>query len=103
MLFRSQSWNSKGVFLRGNTSSGVFENDSFQGHYHEIWGRDGGSGWHGVPQDNGYNGPLCNLANPFPGYWEIREATNDGTNGAPRKATETRPANFSVVWILRVK
>ncbi len=33
----------------------------------------------------------------------VGAARNDGTNGTPRVATETRPVNYSVVWIMRIK
>lgn len=28
---------------------------------------------------------------------------NDGTNGIPRTADETRPTNVTMVWIIRIK
>jgi len=89
--------NGEGRFLRGSTTSGVSQTDAFQGHGHYIKGQEnmmsansGGTeflGWEGgaetaarrtgLPQTDGY--------------------------GAPRIATETRPTNTSVIWIMKIR
>ncbi len=34
---QKNTWNSKGLFLRGHITSGVIEDDSFQGHWHKTF------------------------------------------------------------------
>ncbi len=90
------AWNSKGSFLRGDTSSGDFEQDEFQGHRHSHTGR--------VWSDN--SGPW--QVNLNSGVWLQHDIFRvDGptelSQGAPRFGDETRPANMSVVWIMKVR
>lgn len=82
------------MFLRGGLTSGVGQTDAFQGHWHEIALAGGGSlNQIAIPTATGTLINSSSLANP----------TNDGTNGTPRTANETRPVNMSVVWIMKVK
>lgn len=81
---------SKGRFLRGHTSSGVFEGDRAnnfrQGQRHAD--DDGGSGLN-VYDDGNYSGWFDYY------YWDDAvRYRNDGV--------ENRPSNMSVVWIIRV-
>jgi hypothetical protein len=80
------------AFLRGTTgNTGSFQNDTFQGHQHNVDSGSSGSGL--VTSGGGYDGVgLSTVA-----------ITTDGINGAPRVANETRPRNMSVIWIMRVK
>ena len=97
------AYHSKGVFLRGSSTSGVFEDDAFQGHRHlrepgglseQFWtaggvtsvSGGGGSSFAGAGNGTDTGNPVADL-----------------TNGTPRTATETRPANMPVVWIMRIK
>ena len=88
-----QSWNTKGVFLRGDTTSGSFQDDAFQGHAHYYKFSNitfGGSGL--LTIDLGGGG--------------VAQASSDAIStgfGGVRYTTETRPVNFSVVWIMKVK
>ena len=88
------------MFLRGGTQSGNGENDAFQGHRHSISGNyeiaatcDSGSADRRA--DCTSYGTAVSIS--------IGDPTTDGTNGTPRTASETRPKNMSVVWIMRVK
>lgn len=99
------AWNSKGSFLRGGSTAGVFEDDAFQGHYHraekdsnihEWYLSAGGFALLGGGNDVSRNGATTT-------QYRAREAITDGTNGAPRYGMETTPVNMSVIWIMRVK
>lgn len=96
----------RGQFLRGMNAGrtdarkdpdtrtvGSQQIDAFQGHRHsmaEAWGFTG-SGSNQAPSNAGRasvsstNGPI-----------------DDGTNGAPRTASETRPGNVAVYWYVKV-
>ncbi|MCR9143881.1 MAG: DUF2341 domain-containing protein [bacterium] len=93
-----EAWNSKGSFLRGDTTSGDFEDDALQGHRH--------SNSYGNHLDNTSAGGAA-LVDPnttsSPGSGNVFEPITDGTNGEPRTGPETRPVNMSVVWIMKVR
>lgn len=86
------------MFLRGGTTSGVGQNDAFQGHRHSI-DTDGARkrtlAYQTYDWGLGIYAPLANIT--------VGDPISDGTNGSPRTADETRPKNMSVVWIMRVK
>ena len=89
------------MFLRGGTQSGNGENDAFQGHRHSVSGNYNiaatcsNSGSDDRRADCTSYGTAVSIS--------IGDPTTDGTNGTPRTASETRPKNMSVVWIMRVK
>jgi len=88
-----QAYHSRGLFLRGGASSGVFEDDAFQGHWHQIIKYDdrptAGGGYHfNVYRFDNVGGPWGEV---------VRSPVTDGANGTPRYGTETRPVNMSVV------
>lgn len=90
-----ESWNTKGSFLRGDTTSGVFEDDEFQGHRHAQAGQlttNPGDRTHAMPGGSAWGHSTDMIRDPSP-----------GTNGTPRFGSETRPTNMSVVWIIKVK
>jgi len=96
--------NAQGVFLRGAGSQtissisytgtrGTTQGDQMQGHRHPIYTTDGSASPNQAPnnyvrntQHNGTSlGPIT-----------------DGTNGNPRIGSETRPANISVNYIIKI-
>ncbi len=96
-----QSHHSRGVFLRGDVSSGTFEDDQFQGH---RFGPSSQSTWL-----TSSGGSIIILTNPTGGTINgifgttTGDPITDGTNGTPRTGMETRPASMSVVWIIKIK
>ena len=91
---------SKGVFLRGYTTSGEFEHDAFQGHNirEKTQTSFGNAGDHDSANAYGGRASVNALFNRT-----MDEIISDGTNGTPRTSAETRPVNMSVVWIMRIK
>lgn len=85
------------MFLRGGTTSGTGQNDAFQGHKHSITSNAISYSYGGMMINEGAesNLPTATI--------EVGNPISDGTNGTPRTASETRPKNMSVVWIMRVK
>ncbi len=89
-------WNSKGSFLRGSATSGLMEDDSFQGHWHQSFvGNINTAG--GSFERNGVTASTSTIENL------TQSPKSDGVNGTPRTASETRSVNMSVVWIMRVR
>jgi microcystin-dependent protein len=95
----------RGIFVRGSgeqTISGTTynktfaakEGDAFQGHWHELTNSTnvlrfaGGSALGGNPQCLTYS-------------LEVKNPTSDGTNGTPRTASETRPANIALLYCIK--
>jgi microcystin-dependent protein len=92
----------RGIFVRGSgsqTISGITynktfaakEGDAMQGHRHTYGGGystynvvGGGSGIFGAPSTETTNDPV-----------------SDGTNGTPRTASETRPANIAMLYCIK--
>ncbi len=89
--------NSTGRFLRGSTTSGTLQNDAFQGHIHNLSRETpmnfGGTVTSGPSTDHWFGTQANSISVP----------ANDGVNGEPRTATETRPINMAVVWIIKIK
>ena len=109
--------NGSGRFLRGGTSSGALQDDAFQGHKHEL---NVGQTIHllnrvhpsGTLELFGADQRACTGAGGCSsGYFDeyvtvapnIDNSPSQGAHGAPRFATETRPRNMSVVWVMRIK
>lgn len=85
------------MFLRGGTTSGTGQNDAFQGHKHSITSNAISYSYGGMVINQGAESDLPTAT------IEVGNPISDGTNGTPRTASETRPKNMSVVWIMRVK
>jgi microcystin-dependent protein len=94
----------RGIFVRGSgeqTISGITynktfaakEGDAFQGHFHQINASAGDS-----PTGNGgiIDGPTGSNSDVF-----VKGAIADGTNGTPRTASETRPANIALLYCIK--
>lgn len=83
-------------FLRGGTTSGVFQDDAFQGHHHAV---------NHNAEYVAAGGPLGSGSgvNDFSTFVNVLDPISDGTNGTPRTAIETRPRNAAVVWVMKVK
>ena len=83
--------------MRGSDTSGTMQADAFQGHYHDM----SPNYWAIGPTGDVDNvGSMLDLET---GPNNTKEPISDGTNGTPRIASETRPINMSVVWVMRVK
>jgi microcystin-dependent protein len=92
----------RGIFVRGSGSQAIDgitynktfaakEGDAMQGHRHTYGGgystynvAGGGSGIFGAPSTETTNDPV-----------------SDGTNGTPRTASETRPANIALLYCIK--
>ncbi len=81
------------MFLRGDTTSGTGQLDAFQGHWHYLF----------MQINTGTAGSSPGGTTFSPTGDHTSEAITDGSNGTPRTASETRPVNMSVVWIMKVK
>ncbi len=109
----------RGVFVRGSGTSGkltnangaafsgvlgTYQNDEFQGHYHNIKGQ-GGQTFNGVGYSTQAGGDINFLAGndavAAPPYWYVGNSIADGANGTPRIGAETNPANLSLNHIIK--
>jgi microcystin-dependent protein len=94
----------RGIFVRGSGSQTISgttynktfaakEGDAFQGHAHQINASASDS-----PTGNGgiIDGPVGSNSNAF-----VKDAISDGTNGTPRTASETRPANIALLYCIK--
>lgn len=79
-----------------NATLGAYQNDKFQGHYHNFEPADGRS-TAGAPNEVGWFTDEVNRAFRD----DILEPITDGTNGTPRTGTETNPANLAVSFIIK--
>ncbi len=80
-------------FVRGGLTSGVEQEDAFQGHHHKAryypeWAAGGSA--RGTFHGTAFSSDM------------IKEPQTDGVHGTPRVADETRPTNVSMVWITKV-
>ena len=98
--------NLQGLFIRGagtQTKSGVtyaapaigtFQGDQFQGHYHAVTSTAiQGAGPGGAVGNPGGNFGLATVT--------VTNPTTDGTDGTPRYGTETRPANYAMIYCIK--
>lgn len=97
----------RGVFLRGVGSQtvsgvtytgtqGVTEGDQFQAHKHSS-AIDGQNPLVNSGAGAASGGGFYSAATTF----AIGSATTDGSNGTPRTGSETRPANISVLYVIK--
>ncbi|WP_268561169.1 phage tail protein [Pseudomonas protegens] len=97
---------SRGEFLRGwdhgrgvdaERSPGSWQADAFQGHYHASaadTARPYSTG--GTVGDY-----LARFGTGNPTTNGVRDAINNGVDGTPRTASETRPRNLAVMWCIK--
>jgi len=89
--------NGDGRFIRGSATSGTEQDHAFQGHGHDVFSEgSGGSARIQIQAASGDNVPSGDLLG---GAMDIIE----DAHGVPNVATETRPINISMVWIIRIK
>ena len=106
----------RGAFLRGTGSHGTsnmangndfagpavgsFENDSFQGHAHNIRGDEIGSGSNMIDSLGGDASGVQSVLESQPGgdngYFEV------DSNGTPRHGDETRPFNAGINYCIKI-
>jgi hypothetical protein len=88
--------NNAGRFLRGAVISGTMQADAFQGHNVQstlqVYAAQYGAG-----------GTLYDTQMAWNQSTLTSTIVSDEVNGIPRIASETRPINMSVVWIMRIK
>jgi microcystin-dependent protein len=89
----------RGYFVRGAgtnsdaTASGTFgakQTDAFQGHQHTVGSGTGSGGYANFSS----NSPQAIAAS-------TTATVTDGTNGTPRTASETRPANIAMLYCIK--
>jgi microcystin-dependent protein len=93
----------RGYFVRGSgtnsdgTAAGTFgakQADALQGHRHSlsngslVWRNTGGPSLGGTGASSAFN-------------LSVGDPTADGTNGTPRTASETRPANIALLYCIK--
>jgi microcystin-dependent protein len=94
----------RGEFIRGwDNGRGIdsgrafasSQNDTFQGHHHQMYASSTGAG--------GGSTDFRNNAASQAAQSNItaREAITDGTNGTPRTSTETRPRNLALMYCIK--
>lgn len=72
--------------------------DAFQGHWHRYhWYGVGSQPWRGQDAQAGSTEPDSN----FPRDNQVRTAVTDGVHGNPRVASETRPQNASLRFLVK--
>ena len=95
----------RGIFVGGSGSQTISgttynktfaakEGDAFQGHWHEIWGIASQGAQVGGADD-------VQTATSLLSSTSVRAAVSDGTNGTPRTASETRPANIALLYCIK--
>lgn len=100
--------NNRGLFIRGSTVSGTYQADQLQSHTHKDAGHADSS--HDTDHNNtpanvdysAYEYGYYRVANTGVGYAQLGEPVAS-SGGTVRYGTETRPANMSMIWVMRIK
>ena len=77
---------------------GSYQEDAFQGHWHREYSRGGKGPYYRLGGDPNANSGLHNSFD----IQVTREAISDGEHGDPRIASETRPKNAAVNYIIKI-
>jgi microcystin-dependent protein len=96
----------RGIFVRGSGSQTIAgitynktfaskENDAFQGHWHNFFAGD----YFRQATGTVTGADQANVSNQYNN--KVREPITDGTNGTPRTASETRPANIALLYCIK--
>jgi microcystin-dependent protein len=94
----------RGEFIRGLDGGkgldsgrifGSTQLDAFQGHWHQSYSANNGSGYGGLA---GTTSSYVSMGVRAP---VIREAITDGVHGIPRTASETRPHNIALLACIK--
>lgn len=102
--------NGPGLFIRGGAVSGVQQADQFQSHTHSDLGHAHSihdTDHHGTPANADYTpyeygNYYADLGDTSVGHAVLTDPVTS-SGGPVRHGSETRPANMSMVWIMRVK
>jgi hypothetical protein len=86
----------RGFLLNGFAGSQY--GDQFQTHGHAV-----SHNYELLVPGNAYGSTFGNFISHVVPSVTVQGPINDGVNGPPRVASETRPINMSVVWIMKVK
>jgi len=87
--------NSRGI--DGSRKLGSYQADAFQGHYHRYERRGGSTATSG-------SAVIDNFAAAANGHYHddrVEIPITDGSSGTPRTASETRPRNISLMYIIK--
>jgi len=96
----------RGIFVRGSGSQTIGgitynktfaakENDAFQGHWHNaVYSAN-------TNINSIYDTRTSTLADDVIDPDSVRDPISDGTNGTPRTASETRPANIALLYCIK--
>lgn len=106
----TDTYNNQGLFVRGGSISGNYQEDQMQSHKHD----DSGHQHYNTLRTGGAGGSTPGAPYtwaPFTQAWwsninhaNLGDPTDSGTGaGTPRHGPETRPVNMSMVWIMRIK
>ncbi len=76
---------------------GSIQADAFQGHRHGLFSHITPNG-----NSNGFNVRNISDISVTDNAQNVRDPTTDGTNGTPRVASETRPINAAVNYIIKL-
>lgn len=85
----------------GNTGNniGSIQSDAFQGHWHNL--TDSGGTSYGIASNNNVGSGSSYRATNSSNLSNVRSPKTDGVNGTPRTASETRPVNAYVNYIIK--
>ena len=87
----------------GNFTGGAvatFQTDKYQGHWHNLATRNQNL-FSAVPATADYSLFEVTGDNQYPTGGGAFDSLSDGTHGTPRTGNETKPASYSVLYIIK--